>query len=113
MKSTHPEKQKVQVSYYYMPAGHDRKAEIIQIINSDSWCIEVPTREEDLELFSFFQRIATVTEIAQFGTSQTWRIFTSWEALEEDHHLYQVDQDILAILMAHRGNYRLSEEIAA
>jgi hypothetical protein len=113
MKSIHPDMQKVQVSYYYMPAGHDRQAEIIQIINSDSWCIQVPTREEDLELYSFFQRTATITEIIQFGKSQTWRIFSSWEALEEDHQLFQVDPDIRAILLAHRGEHRLSEEIAA
>ena len=113
MKHIHPEKKKVQVSYYYLPAGHERKAEIIQVFHSDAWCIQVPTREEDLELYAFFQRTATPAEIARFGPSQTWRIFSFWEELEEDQIRYGVPHEVLEVLLAHRAEYELSQETDA
>ncbi|WP_157578489.1 hypothetical protein [Pontibacter roseus] len=103
-----------QVAYFYMPSSEGRPAEIIEIMNIDSRFIQVPMREEDVELESFFQRNMTEVEIYTFGTGQqVWQIFNSWGELAEDHVKFNVDNPTLSELFRYKNRFSLPEGMAA
>ncbi|QCR24475.1 hypothetical protein [Pontibacter sp. SGAir0037] len=109
----HPTKNQAKVCYYYMPSRNQKPAEVISVLNSGGWCIRVPVREEDIELYAFFHRDMTEAETAKFGKKQTWRIFTSWEEMLTDHQQNAVNEEVLAALNAFKAKFTLSEEVAA
>lgn len=96
-----------------MPARNSHPAEIIEVINSDGWCIRIPTLEEDVELYSFFQRELSQREQAVFGADQAWRIFDSWEEMENDHRQYNIEAAALEALGNFRPQLMLLEDVAA
>lgn len=104
----HPEKQ-ANVYYYYMPPQNERPAEIISILNANMRCIQVPVREEDLELYAIYKRRMTESEVARFGRSQTWRIFRSWLELVADHQELEVGQETIERLGELKVNFKLEE----
>lgn len=81
-----------------MPARMGRPSEIIQVLHSNASTIRVPIREEDLELHSFFERPMSDLEIADTSNTQTWKVFGTWEELEEDHAKLAVGREALALL---------------
>jgi hypothetical protein len=102
-----------QAAYFYLPASEGRPAEIILIVNSDKRFIEVPMREEDVVLESFFQRDMTDVEIKTLGNNQVWQIFGSWNDLADDHIRYQVSDYVLSELFYFKELFPLSEGMAA
>ncbi|GAB3828053.1 hypothetical protein [Pontibacter rugosus] len=113
MSTFHPEEKTACVRYYYLPARNKRCAEIIEVLNSDSDTIKVPTREEDIRLRSFFKRELSRKETEIYVASQTWKVFTSWEELELDHIKFSLPTTVLEELLSYRLSCTLQEEIAA
>ena len=113
MNQSYPGTSQPRVAYFYLPSLHEKSAEIIQVLNCDSVCIYIPVPEEDLELASFFQRTMTPAEIRQFGNTVTWRIFTCWHQLENDHRDYEVKPPVIAKLLKNKASKPLMEKYTA
>ncbi|WP_242926825.1 hypothetical protein [Pontibacter vulgaris] len=101
------------VFYFYLPTREGRPAELIQILNSNDNNIWVPEREQDNELTAFYSRQITPQEKLYFGEEQIWRIFSSWEELQQDHKKFSVINKALVGLLKYREMYLLPEEMAA
>ncbi len=106
---SYPDKQ-ASVCYYYMPSKNERPAEIISILNTNTGCIQVPVREEDIKLYSIYRRNMTESELARFGEKQTWRIFRSWVELVADHQELEVDPETIKELNGLKSNFELKEK---
>jgi len=100
------------VRYFYLSANHAKQAEIIQVINSGSAVVQVPMREEDIELTAFFERELTPAEKTAYKTSETWKVFTCWEELYHDHVQFCLKHDVAGALLSLRYRYPLQEEMA-
>ncbi|CAM3466500.1 hypothetical protein POKO110462_04025 [Pontibacter korlensis] len=113
MFSAHPSISSACVRYFYLPATKERPAEVIEVINSNSNTVNVPMREEDLELQTFFVRPLCTREAEQYKGTETWKLFTSWEELQQDHYKLDLPNEILNQLLRFRQSFALQEEIAA
>ena len=100
------------VRYFYLPANSTRDAEIIQVINSGSPVVQVPMREEDVELTTIFERELTMNEKLTYKSSETWKVFTSWEELEQDHSHCGLAKEVLLVLLSLSYRFTLEERIA-
>ena len=100
-------------AYFYLPASDERPSEIIQILNANELLIQVPMREEDVVLESFFQREMTEAEIGKYGRQEVWQIFGSWSELIEDHFKLQVSEYVLSQLSHFKRQFYLPEGMAA
>ncbi|WP_460923301.1 hypothetical protein [Pontibacter brevis] len=100
------------VRYFYLPANSNRGAEIIQVINSSSTLVQVPMREEDVELTVFFERELTMNERLTYGSSETWKVFTSWDEIEQDHNQFGLTDEVLLVLLSLSYRFTLQEDIA-
>ncbi len=111
--NAHPENAQLQqVCYFYMPAQTDRPAEVITVINCKENTIRIPMPEEDVELFAFYKRSITFTEYLRFGSTPTWRIYTSWPELEAEHLELKVPAAVINMLLGHRDTRPLHEQTA-
>lgn len=100
------------VRYFYLPANSTRDAEIIQVINSSGPMVQVPMREEDVELTAFFERELTRNERQTYRNSETWKVFTSWDEIEQDHIHFGLADEVLLILLSLGYKFTLEESIA-
>lgn len=100
------------VRYFYLPANNTRDAEIIQVLNSGGHAVQVPMREEDVELTAFFERELTKSEKLTYKNSETWKVFTSWDEIEQDHINYGLAGDVLPVLLSLSYKFPLEEAIA-
>ncbi|WP_114778405.1 hypothetical protein [Botryobacter ruber] len=100
------------VYYYYLPAFDNKPAEVIEVLHGDNLFVQVPLRDEDKRLRSFYQRPLTVKEVENFGKRQVWQIFTSWQELEDDHTRWNVPEPVLSELRMYQTDYLLTEAIA-
>lgn len=98
------------VRYFYLPANSAKQAEVIQVLNSSSDVVQVPMREEDMKLTAFFERNLTSREKASYKTSETWKVFTCWGDLENDHVNLSLKKEVLSILLSLRYRYQLEQE---
>ena len=106
-------KNRKQTAYFYLPASDERSSEIIQILNAGELHIQVPMREEDVVLESFFQRDMTEAEINWYGSQEVWQIFGTWGELVDDHFKFKVSDYILSELSHFKHQFPLPEEMAA
>jgi hypothetical protein len=113
MSSPHPDTRNAYVRYFYLPASKERPAEIIEVLNSDSETVEVPMREEDVELQAFFVRPLSGREAEAYRKAETWKLFNSWEELKQDHFKFGLPDDLMEQLLRFRGRFDLHEEMAA
>ncbi|TPE44693.1 hypothetical protein [Pontibacter mangrovi] len=115
MFTVHPKSSQAYVRYFYFPASKERPAEVIEVLNSPSETIVVPTREEDLELEAFFERPLSDREAAVYQSDETWKLFASWEELLQDHQGVGLGKEAIEQLTAFRNspNYTLQGELAA
>ncbi|WP_144266248.1 hypothetical protein [Pontibacter ummariensis] len=86
------------VRYFYLPASNGRHAEIIVVLYSGSTRVQVPMREEDVTLRAFFERTLTPEEAQACKGDQTWKVFDSWEELQQDHNEHGVAHEALEAL---------------
>ena len=100
-------------AYFFLPASDERSSEIIQILNAEELLIQVPMREEDVVLESFYQREMTEAEISRYGKQEVWQIFGSWGELFEDHLKLQVSECALSQLSHFKSQFPLPEGMAA
>ncbi|MCJ8164029.1 hypothetical protein MKJ04_04190 [Pontibacter sp. E15-1] len=108
-KSTSP-----YVRYYYLPANSERQAEVIQVLNCSSEAVQVPMREEDLELTAFFERKLNMRERKSYNSDETWKVYDCWDELQHDHEQFGLDEEVLHILLQRlRYQYPLRESLAA
>jgi hypothetical protein len=98
--------------YYYLPATDAKPAEIIQVINSRGITVEVPMREEDAVLTSFFERRLTPGEQQAFQDRESWKVFVAWEELEQDHLDFEVAEEDWLLLIKFKNRYTLKEGMA-
>ena len=99
------------VYYFYLPAFDNKPAEVIEVLHGDNLFVQVPMREEDKRLKSFYQRPLTAKEVENFGRRQVWQIFTSWQELEEDHTRWNVPEPVMSELRMYQSNYLLAEAV--
>lgn len=111
--SVHHVSSRAFVRYFYLPAQNERHAEIIMVLNSEDEWVQVPMREEDVELHAFYTRPMSQKETEVHGASQTWKVFATWGELLQDHSKFKVNESALAQLLRHKAEYLLSEEVAA
>ncbi|WP_345158996.1 hypothetical protein [Pontibacter saemangeumensis] len=100
------------VRYFYLPANPSKQSEVIEVLNSGSDVVQVPMREEDLELTAFFERGLTPREKALYKSSETWKVFSYWEELQHDHLQYGLKDEELRILLSLRNRYSLEDDAA-
>ncbi|RDV15085.1 hypothetical protein DXT99_10445 [Pontibacter diazotrophicus] len=100
------------VRYFYLPANSSRDAEIIQVINSGGPKVQVPMREEDIELSAIFERELTSSERLTYRNSETWKVFTSWDEVEQDHISFGLADEVLLVLLSLSYRFKLEEYIA-
>jgi len=112
MMQYHPDKSRQQVCYFYLDPQNGKPAEIIVVLNSNCDTVQIPVPEEDLQLQAFFQRPITKDETARFGSEPLWRIFDSWEKLEQDHQKYKVSPATMELLLRHKTTKPLHEHFA-
>lgn len=114
MPLIHPQNNKdALVRYFYLPASHGRQAEIIAVLHSRSETIEVPVREEDILLKTFFSRPLTKAELEACAGAETWLLYSSWKDLDAYHHKYRVSDSALSELYSYKSSHFLSEGMAA
>lgn len=99
--------------YFYLPASNERGAEVILVLNSSSDLVTVPTREEDVELYTFYVRSLSTIEKNMYDFSQTWKIFNSWGELLQDHQQFSLSAEVLEQLSQFKERYALQQEVAA
>lgn len=109
----HPYHSSVCARYFYLPASKERNAEVIEVLNSDSDVVEVPMREEDVELRAFYERPLSEDELIRYRGTQTWKLFYSWEELQQDHTKLNLPEHVLQQLLQFKSLYELQEEMAA
>lgn len=112
MPRLHPKSDALCVRYFYLPANSTKDAEIIQVINSGSPVVQVPMREEDVELTAIFERELTKNERLAYKNSETWKVFTSWDQLEQDHSQYELSKEVLLVLLSLNYRFTLEERVA-
>ncbi|WP_162051753.1 hypothetical protein [Pontibacter pamirensis] len=112
MPIPHPKSTAPCVRYFYLPATDIRNAEIIQVINSGGPIVQVPMREEDVELSAIFERELTNSERLTYRNSETWKVFTSWEEVEQDHTSYGLAKEVLLVLLSLSYRFTLEEMMA-
>lgn len=98
--------------YFYLPANSKREAEIIQVLNSGSTVVRVPMREEDIELAVIFERELTFKEKLAYKNSETWKVFDSWDELEQDHINFELADEVLLVLLSLSYRFTLEENMA-
>ncbi|RAU83741.1 hypothetical protein [Pontibacter arcticus] len=113
MKKSFSLTQSIKVDYFFMPERQGKPAEIIMIINNPSRFILVPTREEDIELESFYQRNATEPELTAGSKTPVWKVFFSWQELEEDHQQAGVSETMLHALSNYTRHLDIRREVEA
>jgi hypothetical protein len=101
------------VRYFYLPANDAKPSEIIQVINSSSTTVEVPLREEDVVLKSFFERKLTPEEQQAYQKDEVWKVFVAWEELEQEQLSFGVTGEELLLLISFKYRYSLEEGVAA
>ena len=101
------------VRYFYLPANPSKQSEIIEVLNSSSNVVQVPMREEDMELTAFFERRLTARERASCKNNETWKVFTSWDDILDDHIRLGLKDEVLHILQGLKYRYALEEESMA
>lgn len=113
MFTTHPKSSAAPcVRYFYLSANDTRDAEIIQVLNSSGPMVQVPMREEDVELSAFFERELTSNERLAYRNSETWKVFTSWDDIEQDHVSYGLADEVLLVLLSLSYRFTLEEAMA-
>lgn len=113
MSAPHPTTRNTYVRYFYLPASTDRYAEVIEVLNSRSEVIEVPMREEDVELHAFFARPLTGRELESYRRNEVWKVFSTWEEVKHDHFAFDLPDDLVEQLLRFRYIFGLHEEMAA
>lgn len=108
----HPKSTAPCVRYFYLPANPSKQSEIIEVLNSSSDVVQVPMREEDMKLTAFFERKLTTRERASYKNSETWKVFTCWDTIVDDHVHFGLKDEVLRILLDLKYRYSLKEEIA-
>ncbi|WP_347157765.1 hypothetical protein [Pontibacter chitinilyticus] len=81
--------------YFFLSAREGRQPEVIVVLNSDSKQVQVPMRDEDVDLSCFFERCMTLKEMADTAQTQTWKVFSNWEELIIDHQQMGVNREVL------------------
>lgn len=99
------------VRYFYLAANSSRDAEIIQVINSRGAKVQVPMREEDVELSVIFERELTSSERLAYRNSETWKVFTSWDEIEQDHISFGLADEVLLVLSSLSYRFKLEEHL--
>ncbi|WP_439881470.1 hypothetical protein ACSX1A_20355 [Pontibacter sp. MBLB2868] len=99
----YPQDEKTCVRYYYLSARSGNNAEIIEVLNSRCFSVKVPMLEEDVVLEPFHTRQMTPKESKVFRDSETWKVFSCWSKLYENHHKYDVEERELAELEEYRS----------
>lgn len=94
----YPQNNKAYVRYYFLPARNGNKPEIIEVINSRLHAVDVPMLEEDLLLEPFYTRSVTMKEAMDYGESEIWVVFSTWDELQADHEKYEVGAVEIAAL---------------
>ncbi|MFD3000179.1 hypothetical protein ACFS7Z_07390 [Pontibacter toksunensis] len=112
MPRLHPKSKAPCVRYFYLPANSTRHAEIVQVINSGGSKVKVPMREEDVELSAIFERELNMKEKLTYGNSETWKVFNSWEELEQDHVNLELPNELMLILLSLSYRFTLEENMA-
>ncbi|WP_276497882.1 hypothetical protein [Pontibacter litorisediminis] len=113
MMPLHPYARNASVRYFYLPGSKERSAEVIQVLNSRSETVNVPMREEDVELEAFFARPLSAREAEAYKQAETWKIFSSWEELRHDHFKFGLSDEQMEQVLRFRGRFELQEEMAA
>ena len=113
MFSPYPRTRIALVRYFYLPANKERQAEVIEVLNSCSEMVTVPMREEDVELQAFSERALTEREASIYSKTETWKLFSSWEELRQDHLKFGLSEEQLQQLLDFRDRFELHEELAA
>lgn len=111
-KNIHSQQQAI-ARYFFLKTKENKIKELIVVLTSDSQTVQVPMREEDLELQSFYERSMTPQEVASAENNQMWKIFNTWNALISDHQKMGVNQDLLNDLIDYRNQFALQEEVLA
>ncbi|MBF9252286.1 hypothetical protein I2I11_03185 [Pontibacter sp. 172403-2] len=111
-KNTSPQQQAV-ARYFFLKTKENKIRELIVVLTSNSQTVQVPMREEDLELQSFYERGMTPQEVATAENNQMWKIFNTWNALISDHQKMGVNQELLNELIHYRNQFALQEEALA
>ncbi len=101
------------VRYFYLPANAEKQAEVIQVVNCPSDAVQVPMREEDVELTAFFKRKLTPHERMHYNSSETWKVYTCWEELQHDHLQFGLEEKCMYRLQNLMYQYPLQENLAA
>ncbi|MEJ8802806.1 hypothetical protein [Pontibacter sp. H249] len=100
------------VRYYYLPARHDKYAEIIEVVNSQHYTIDVPMWEEDIILEPFYTRFITTKEEKHCRGSEIWKLFSGWEKLYSDHQKYEVEEKDVLLLKEFKNTLLLSKGVS-
>jgi len=111
-KNTQTQQQAI-ARYFFFRSKENEIQELIVVLTSDSKTVQVPMREEDVELQSFYERSMTPQEVASANNNQVWKIFNTWNALISDHQNMGVNQDLLNDLINYRNQFALQEEVLA
>lgn len=113
MNRNTPLQQQAVARYFFLKTKEDKIKELIVVLTSDSNTVQVPMREEDLELESFFERSMTPKEVASAGNNQMWKIFNTWDALLSDHQKMGVNEELINSLIDYKNRFALQEEALA
>lgn len=113
MNRNTPSQQQAVARYFFLHAKENEVKQLIVVLTSDSPTVQVPMREEDLELNSFFERSMTPQEVAAAENNQIWKIFNTWNALISDHKKMGVNQKLLNDLVDYRNQFALQGEVIA
>lgn len=109
----HPENEKACVRYYYLSARNGNSAEIIKVLNSQRYTIDVPMWEEDVILEPFYTRPITSKEEHACRGAETWKLFSDWNKLYADLLKNGVTKEELKELEHYQRNLSSSENMVA
>ncbi|MBC5993075.1 hypothetical protein [Pontibacter cellulosilyticus] len=109
----HPENNKACVRYYYLAARNGNSAEIIKVLNSQRYTIDVPLWEEDVILEPFYTRPMTKKEEHHCKGSETWKLFYNWNKLYADLSKNGAGEHELKELQDRQKNLMSAENILA
>ncbi|GAB3201660.1 hypothetical protein ABID22_001421 [Pontibacter aydingkolensis] len=109
----HPSTNKACVRYYYLAPRNGNKAEIIKVLNSHRYTIDVPMWEEDVILEPFYTRPMTVKEEHNCRGAETWKLFSDWSKVCADLLKNGVAENELKELENYRDNLLSSENMVA
>lgn len=103
----HPNAKSSCVRYYYLAARNGNSAEVIKVVNGQSYTIHVPLWEEDVVLEPIFSRPMTCKEESSCKGIEVWKLFNDWDKLykdlkkgAEENDLKKLEANVSGLLVA-------------